>query len=336
MLHQLPDVATGADCKLSPLATFLACYALFELHTQGFAAACAVFSKGVRLFRGAAVAVGRASVGATRREAAADTVAAVTAALGAWADPDTNPWLAGLATVGKQSGSALLHSDVGVDPDFSLLFPLDASHSSGAAADYYLYNCEWLYCVWVTVARVQDARSPVSPRVHRSLLEEALSTFPANSGLLALYTAPTRNILHSSVRVRQFLDRFIALPDCPATIWAHLLFSELRRASADGGGGPEMLPVLRVRRLFEQAVTNASGARMLLLWRMYARFELVSGNALGARKVLFRGVNACPWAKAVWTDVVRRFRPYVSREECVELMRVMAGKGIRVRAPLHV
>lgn len=344
-LFCLTDLSISGESHLFPLAAFVLCSSLFELHTQGVSGVCAVCSRGVRTFRGLAAAFGRAKSCVSRGDSVAEAQSSVDATLSHWLNESNNEWCASLASIGRTSILLEQQGSIVTFDDSRLLevFPVDSTDSVGAAIDALLVNCEWLYVWWAQLLHSHANTSAHSPRILRHMLEEALSSFPANPTLLSLYTAPERNVLHASVRIRQFLEKFLDLPDCPAVLWYHVISSELTRATHTTGDASEsaeapsveIVSVQRLHRLFEQALATPTGQKSVLLWRLYLRFELVSGNAIGAKKVLLRALNHCPWSKSLWCDTVRRMRPYLTQQEQTDLLRVMAEKGLRLRTPLR-
>ena len=350
------DVSSVGETRLSPLSTLIAGYALFEHSSQGYKAACGVLSHAVRVLKGVATAFAKARSSALRREDVDAAITSLNTTLAQAGSTSSNLWTTAYASIGKRSASlitdSLAQSAVFTDA-WAETYPVDTSDGIGCIVDYLLFNTEWLYCWWVQLTRHHASRSSLAPRIQRHLLEEALSTFPANAMLLSLYTTPHRHVLHTGVRIRQFVERFTTHPNCSVIVWAQLLHAEITHSSSSSSSSPSSEPsdaslgsdshsdamftsVHSIRRLFESALGSVVGQRSPLLWRMYLRFELVTGNALNARKVWFRAVNQCPGVKSVWTDCVRRLRPYLTSDELVDLLRVMVEKGIRLRSPLKL
>lgn len=333
-LFHLDDVTSSKSHVLFPLTTFTLTRALFMYCTQGFESACAVFARSVHAFKGCTAALLKLKSCLAQREDESACHAAVSTILGETSNDDHLGWVAAFPNVGRSH--ALPQS--AIDDLIAAEFPLDGTDGCGRVANAFLRNAEWLYCWWLRLCRHHGQVNVLPPRITRHLLEECLCVFPNNSLFLSTYIMPQRHVLHNTVRVRQLLERFTSRPDCPVAIWPHLLYAELQRATQpqESGDGVEVMFVQRITKLFEQALTSRDGQTTVVLWRMYLRFLLVSGNAAGAKKVLFRAMHHCPSSKEVWLDSVRRFRPYMTQDELMELLRIMVQKGLSLRVPVRL
>uniref|UniRef100_K3WGA6 Suppressor of forked domain-containing protein n=1 Tax=Globisporangium ultimum (strain ATCC 200006 / CBS 805.95 / DAOM BR144) TaxID=431595 RepID=K3WGA6_GLOUD len=87
----------------------------------------------------------------------------------------------------------------------------------------------------------------------------------------------------------------------------------------------------RIRRLFQEMVDSIRTQGNALCWRLCLRFEVALGKIDAARKIFYRGLAKCPWSKALYLDGIRVLRPYLSEEECKELIEFMAAKELHVR-----
>uniref|UniRef100_S4RXE9 Uncharacterized protein n=1 Tax=Petromyzon marinus TaxID=7757 RepID=S4RXE9_PETMA len=84
----------------------------------------------------------------------------------------------------------------------------------------------------------------------------------------------------------------------------------------------------RLRSLLERALSVPSVARCPLAWRLYLHFLRVQGTTSRSEGILYRAVQACPWAKVLYMDAVRSFP-----ERVQELTDMMTEKELRLRAP---
>jgi hypothetical protein len=333
-LFTLDDVTSSTSSSLFPLSTFALTYGLFEYYTQGFEASSAVFARASHAMKCCAAALLKLKSCLSRQEDESACSGAVTTILSEIASSDHLAWVGAFASVGR---SHSLPQSL-IDDVIVAEFPLDGTDGYGRVANALLRNAEWLSCWWLQLCRYHSQVSTVPPRITRQLLEECLCAFPNNSLFLSLYVTPQRHVLQNSVRVKQLLERFTSMVDCPVAIWPHLLYAELQRATQPQADGDsvELLFVQRITKLFEQAVSSRDGSTTVVLWRMYLRFLLVSGHAAGARKVLFRAMHHCPSSKQLWLDSVRRFRPYMTQDELMELLRIMVQKGLSIRVPVKL
>ena len=73
------------------------------------------------------------------------------------------------------------------------------------------------------------------------------------------------------------------------------VYTELQRALALGSN------TNTIRATFERAVSvDSTGAHSAGMWKLYFCFERERGGIKKARDVFWRGVRACPWAKALY------------------------------------
>ncbi|CAM9975515.1 unnamed protein product [Lampetra planeri] len=177
---------------------------------------------------------------------------------------------------------------------------------------------------------------PFPRRPLREALSNAVALVPDSAELLRMYTQNEAS-LHMG-ELRRALDRLTRTGGSPLP-WLFAVYAELRRKRAVdsiSGSGRDAVSVAipesglsnRLRSLLERALSVPSVARCPLTWRLYLHFLRVQGTTSRSEGILYRAVQACPWAKVLYMDAVRSFP-----ERVQELTDMMTEKELRLRAP---
>lgn len=223
------------------------------------------------------------------------------------------------------------------------------------------WHLQWTWFSYLEFMQQHQAAAafPVlSPRKWRIVLGKAISIFPTNPTILRLFAdAETSNTVSQTLRqyflrVKQRRHRQF---DSPVLVeWLFALLCELYRIQRSGtkvvndheicalDSTANMCCLLhkwqmnqtairRIRRVFEDMISQIRTQGSALAWRLYIRFEVAMGKIEAARKVFYRALAKCPWSKALYMDGVAVLRPYLSSDECHELMEFMTAKEIHVR-----
>ncbi|TYZ60935.1 hypothetical protein PybrP1_004338 [[Pythium] brassicae (nom. inval.)] len=201
----------------------------------------------------------------------------------------------------------------------------------------------------------------VAPRDWRHVVGDAVERFPHDPVLLRLFVdAETSSTM--SQRLRQHFSRtqqrWRRQFDSPLLVeWLFALLCEFARLerfalkaftdSGIAGGTPptqlqstccllhkyqsNVVGFERVRRVFQDMVEGVRTRDNALCWRLYVRFEEQLGKVESARRVFYRGLARCPWSKALYLDGIRVLRPYLSEDECRELVDFMGAKELHLR-----
>jgi hypothetical protein len=223
-------------------------------------------------------------------------------------------------------------------------------------------SCHGKQCWHMLFAFMQahgmSGRHPLlAPREWRETVARGVATFPHEPFFLRLFVdAETSNTMSQSLRKyfqsrRQAWQRSL---DSPAlTEWLFALLCEFARAERGGikitvdlplhdakdrstccvlhRWGKNRPAVERIRRVFEEMMSQLKTSGCAIGWRLYLRFELAVGKVDAARKVFYRGLAKCPWSKALHLDGLRVLRPYLSQIECDEISEFLAAKELHVR-----
>ncbi|XP_032819937.2 nuclear exosome regulator NRDE2 [Petromyzon marinus] len=180
---------------------------------------------------------------------------------------------------------------------------------------------------------------PFPRRPLREALSSAVALVPDSAELLRMYTQneTASGGLHMG-ELRRALGRLMRTEGSPLP-WLFAVYAELRRKRAVdsiSGSGRDAVSVAipesglsnRLRSLLERALSVPSVARCPLAWRLYLHFLRVQGTTSRSEGILYRAVQACPWAKVLYMDAVRSFP-----ERVQELTDMMTEKELRLRAP---
>ena len=174
------------------------------------------------------------------------------------------------------------------------------------------------------------------PAVIRESLAASIALFPHNTIFLAIYTwnetrfridDRVRTIIRDVILKSPMDDRRKEGRD---NIIPHFfsVYTELDRSLVLGSN------INTVRNAFERAVNSPAGANCAALWRLYAEFEQTRGEQKTARTVWWRGVQACPWVKALWMMGFQELRDEMQIDELKGLYEMMVEKELRLHVDL--
>lgn len=183
-------------------------------------------------------------------------------------------------------------------------------------------------------------------------LEGSIKLFPQNTIFFSLFMQiEAARFLRVDDRVRALTrDLFWACPQgnsAADSIIPHFssVFSELQRGAAASGaepsaGGKTSITTAAghsVRAAFEHAFDTRAGSSSAALWKLYVLFEISQGRADFARKAFYRGVRACPWAKALVMMAFTHLRAagVMGFEELKKVYNVLVEKELRVHVDLE-
>ncbi|KAK1945217.1 Protein NRDE2 [Phytophthora citrophthora] len=231
-------------------------------------------------------------------------------------------------------------------------------------------DCEHVSRMWTCFLdfmqqhQISGLFPPLSPRVWRSAVGEAVATYPRNKLFLRLFVDSETGNTISQVLRNYFLQvekRWRRHYDSPELVeWLFALLCEFCRAeraatlkglsmatesSIDRSSclncclfhrwGMNATAVSRIRHLFEKMVTQIRTKGNALCWGLYMRFEVALGKVDAAKKILYRGIAACAWSKELYMDGIRIMRAYLSEAECQELLTFMEAKELNLRVELE-
>lgn len=223
------------------------------------------------------------------------------------------------------------------------------------------WHLQWTWFSYLEFMQQHQAAATfpiLSPRKWRAVLGKAVSIYPTNHTILRLFAdAETSNTVSQTLRqyflrVKQIRHRQFDSPELVE--WLFALLCELYRVQrsatkiVDDRGTSALddksnmcclrhkwqmnqTAIRRIRRVFEDMISQIRTQGSALAWRLYVRFEVAMGKIEAARKVFYRALAKCPWSKALYMDGVAVLRPYLSSDECRELMEFMTAKEIHVR-----
>ncbi|EEY57648.1 uncharacterized protein PITG_00210 [Phytophthora infestans T30-4] len=201
--------------------------------------------------------------------------------------------------------------------------------------------------------QVSGVAPSLAPREWRSSIGEAVEKFSTNKLFLRLFVdAETGNTISQVLR-NYFLrveKRWRRHFDSPELVeWLFALLCEFYRAERaattrerskssvdevcclNHRWGMNATAVNRIRQMFESMVNQIRTKGNALCWGLYMRFEVALGKVDAAKKVLYRGIAACAWSKALYMDGLRATRPYLSEDEYQELIEFMEAKELNLR-----
>ncbi|KAI9989286.1 hypothetical protein PInf_019447 [Phytophthora infestans] len=201
--------------------------------------------------------------------------------------------------------------------------------------------------------QVSGVAPSLAPREWRSSIGEAVEKFSTNKLFLRLFVdAETGNTISQVLRnyflrVEKRWRRHFDSPELVEWLFALLCefyrderaatTRELSKSSVDEvcclnhRWGMNATAVNRIRQMFESMVNQIRTKGNALCWGLYMRFEVALGKVDAAKKVLYRGIAACAWSKALYMDGLRALRPYLSEDECQELIEFMEAKELNLR-----
>lgn len=223
------------------------------------------------------------------------------------------------------------------------------------------WHLQWVWFSYLDFMQQHQsiAAYPIlSPRKWRFALGKAINIHPINPTVLRLFAdAETSNTVSQTLRqyflrVKQRRHRQFDSPELVE--WLFALLCELYRIQRcvtkivpnHDNHALDCAPntccllhkwqmnqtaIRRIRRVFEDMITNIRTQGSALAWRLYIRFEVAMGKIEAGRKVFYRALAKCPWSKALYMDGIAVLRPYLSSDECRELMEFVTAKEIHVR-----
>lgn len=183
-------------------------------------------------------------------------------------------------------------------------------------------------------------------------LERSIKLFPQNTIFFSLFTQiEAARFLRVDDRVRALTrDMLSTQPQgnsAADSIIPHFfsVFSELQRGAAASGAEPSTAgktsmttaAAHSVRAAFEHAFDTRAGRSSAALWKLYVLFEISQGRADLARKAFYRGIRACPWAKALVMVAFTHLREagVMGFEELRKVYNVLVEKELRVHVDLE-
>ena len=174
------------------------------------------------------------------------------------------------------------------------------------------------------------------PAAIRERLAASITLFPHNTILLSIYawnetrfriddrvrTIINDVILRSTDGDRRMEERGSIIPHF------YTLHIEFNRSLMAGSNSNT------IRNTFEKAVNDHAAEHCAGLWRLYVLFEKSRGESKKARAVWWRGIQACPWVKALWMMGFVELRGEMSTEELKGLYEMMVEKELRLHVDL--
>ena len=174
------------------------------------------------------------------------------------------------------------------------------------------------------------------PAAIRQRLATSITLFPHNTILLSIY-AWNEARFRIEDRVRTIINDVILgstngnrRTGKRGSIIPHFfsLYTEFNRSPVAGSNSNT------IRSTFENAVNNHAATHCVGLWKLYVLFEKSRGESKKARAVWWRGVQACPWAKALWIMGFQELRNEMSTEELRGFYEMMVEKELRLHVDL--
>jgi hypothetical protein len=190
------------------------------------------------------------------------------------------------------------------------------------------------------------------PATIRDELETSIKLFPQNTIFLSLFTQnETARFLRIDDRVRVLAQDLLSKHQ-PGTSTADSIIphffsvlSELQRGAAASGAEPSVTARTSIaaatahsaRAAFEHAFDTRVGRSNAGLWKLYVLFEISQGRADLARQAFYRGVRACPWAKALVMLAFTHLRQtgMMSFEELRKVYNILVEKELRIHFDLE-
>ena len=180
-------------------------------------------------------------------------------------------------------------------------------------------------------------RAPLfKPATIRQRLAASITLFPHNTILLSIF-AWNETRFRIDDRVRTIINNVILgstngsrRTEERGSIIPHFfsLHTEFNRSLVAGSNSNT------IRNAFEKSVNDHAAAHCVGLWKLYVLFEKSRGESKKARAVWWRGVQACPWAKALWIMGFQELRNEMSTEELKGLYEMMVEKELRLHVDL--
>ena len=151
----------------------------------------------------------------------------------------------------------------------------------------------------------------VPPSLARDLVLAALQKYPSSAPLLRMLRCVELSS-HAVSALRRSLNTLVSSSPTAAA-WLTLIGVEVGTRA----------PRTAIRAALQRAVTHPVGQRCPVLWRTFLRFERAVGSPEAVHRVLLRGVEACPWSKALWIDGLDMLNGYIKPRELTEFLTIM-------------
>lgn len=168
------------------------------------------------------------------------------------------------------------------------------------------------------------------PSLIRNALATSIKLFPSNTIFLSLYDwNETRFRIDD--RVRSIMRELSYMEETNDSIISPLfsIFVELQRGVLSGS------TIYSARAAFEKAVDTTAGKSSASLWKLYLLVEVRHGDMERAKNVFYRGMRACPWAKALIMLAFTHLREITGFEELRKIYNVLVEKELRVHVDLE-
>ncbi|KAI0694871.1 NRDE-2, necessary for RNA interference-domain-containing protein [Cytidiella melzeri] len=170
-------------------------------------------------------------------------------------------------------------------------------------------------------------RNPVAPALLRDRAERAISQYPSNTIILALFLEAEKG---------QAVWGKVRLVLGETTVAGVMREKDLSRRVAEvwAAGwekGRWKAEQERVRSSLSAAAQDERTRGSAILWRVYLEFEIRAGQLSRAKKLLFRAIGECPLVKELYLIAFVQLRGVFTTRELNELAETMAERGIRLR-----
>lgn len=188
----------------------------------------------------------------------------------------------------------------------------------------------WMYQVNYLVQEYERRNSNVPLGLAKTQLMAALDLFPSNPFLLSVFAFVSRKSNLLALGRRYFDTELLSQTDGERKKNKLLSFLFAARYEVHEGAYE------RSRRLFERSllvVSNFEGniAQSLLLWQLWLKLEISCGKFKSAKLLLYRAIQACPWAKNLWLQFLEAIAAFLSHSEVEDVFNLMETKEIRLR-----
>uniref|UniRef100_A0AAV1T0W8 Uncharacterized protein n=1 Tax=Peronospora matthiolae TaxID=2874970 RepID=A0AAV1T0W8_9STRA len=221
----------------------------------------------------------------------------------------------------------------------------------------WIWTC---YLEFMQQHQVSGSFPALAPREWRQSVYDAVDKFPLNELFLRLFVDSEAGNTISQVHrtyLAQIEKRWRRHFDSPKLVeWLFALLCEfcrieravtLKKSAVNNDNSARLGCCLfhhwdmnlaaanRIRQIFESMVRQIQTKGNALCWRLYMRFEVALGKVDVAKKILYRGIAACAWSKALYMDGLRVMRAYLTEAECKELLDFMESKELYLRVDIE-
>uniref|UniRef100_M4BTA7 Uncharacterized protein n=1 Tax=Hyaloperonospora arabidopsidis (strain Emoy2) TaxID=559515 RepID=M4BTA7_HYAAE len=232
----------------------------------------------------------------------------------------------------------------------------DAEHQTCSQVAW-IWTC---YLEFMQQHQVSGSFPTLAPREWRQSVYDAVDKFPLNELFLRLFVDSEMGNTISQVHrtyLAQIEERWRRHFDSPKLVeWLFALLCEfcrieravtLKKSAVNNENSARpgcclfhywdmnLAATNRIRQIFESMVRQIQTKGNALCWRLYMRFEVALGKVDAAKKILYRGIAACAWSKALYMDGLRVMRAYLTEAECKELLNFMESKGLYLRVEIE-